>query len=139
EGFEVEDYVCTIEPGDLMADVAKWQKIWKNLREDTGNPVLNTVGFDVLDYIYNSKDELLKLMSILARSTADASSLTIALGRDSTENVNRYLADISNIHLKLEALSGSIVIYGVKPRTELYYMSLDVSGGYPRVKLDPIV
>ncbi|VUT27676.1 MAG: GvpD protein [Candidatus Syntrophoarchaeum sp. GoM_oil] len=138
-GFEAEEYIRTIEPGDLMADVTEWQKLWNKLKEDTGNPVLNTVGFDVFDYIYKSKDEILKLMSILARSTADASSLTIALGRDSTENINKYLADISNIHIKLEALSGSIVLYGVKPRTELYYLGIDVSAGYPRLTLEPIV
>ncbi|RLG32639.1 hypothetical protein DRN98_05010, partial [Methanosarcinales archaeon] len=139
DGFESEKYICTIEPGNLMDDVAKWRKLWNRLQEETGNPVLNTVGFDVFDYIYNNKDELLKLMSILARCTDDASSLTIAIGRDSTEEINRYLADISDMHLKLEALSGSIVIYGIKPRTELYYMSLDVSAGYPKVKLNPIV
>ncbi|HDM36466.1 MAG TPA: hypothetical protein ENG09_04350 [Candidatus Syntrophoarchaeum butanivorans] len=137
-GFE-EEYVCTIEPGDLMEDVSRWEEMWNRMRDETGNPVLSMVGFDVLDYIYSTKEELLKLMSIFARSTADASTLTIAVGRDSTEEINKYLADISNIHLRLEALSGSVVIYGVKPRTELYYLRLDVSGGYPRVKLEPIV
>ncbi|RJS71812.1 MAG: hypothetical protein CW694_04405 [Candidatus Syntrophoarchaeum sp. WYZ-LMO15] len=128
-----------MEPGDLMEDVSRWEEMWNRMRDETGNPVLSMVGFDVLDYIYSTKEELLKLMSIFARSTADASTLTIAVGRDSTEEINKYLADISNIHLRLEALSGSVVIYGVKPRTELYYLRLDVSGGYPRVKLEPIV
>jgi KaiC/GvpD/RAD55 family RecA-like ATPase len=52
-----------------------------------------------------------------------------------TEDMS-YVADT---HVKIIERSGAILIYGIKPRTCLYYMRNSYVDGYPQIKLIPIV
>ncbi len=65
------------------------------------------------------------------RSNINASSPLSTLTNDIS-----YVADT---HLKIFEQNGAIFIYGIKPRTQLYYMENDFSLGYPQIKLIPIV
>jgi hypothetical protein len=49
------------------------------------------------------------------------------------------LASTATVHLKLLREHGCLLLYGVKPRTGLYGVEMDVSKGYPQPKLTPIL
>jgi len=42
-------------------------------------------------------------------------------------------------HLRLLREHGCLLIYGIKPRTSLYAVEMDISKGYPLPRLTPIV
>lgn len=46
---------------------------------------------------------------------------------------------ISDIHLKIVEVDGSLCLYGLKPRTGIYNIEVDVAKEYPKTKLTPIV
>ena len=65
------------------------------------------------------------------RSNINASSPLSTLTND--------LSYVADTHLKIFEQNGAIFIYGIKPRTQLYYMENDFSLGFPQIKLIPIV
>jgi hypothetical protein len=49
------------------------------------------------------------------------------------------LGATADVHLKITRGHGTVLVYGVKPRTNLYILEMDVSEGYPMPKLTPII
>jgi hypothetical protein len=41
--------------------------------------------------------------------------------------------------MRLTEKFGTVLLYGVKPRTNLYVLEMDVSKGYPMPRLTPII
>jgi hypothetical protein len=59
-----------------------------------------------------------------------------------TQRVGSLTEDMSyaaETHLKIIERDGAIFIYGIKPRTGLYYLKNVYTKGYPQIKLIPIV
>jgi len=48
------------------------------------------------------------------------------------------LVNLSDLHIKMENVCNVPVIRGLKPKTQYYAMTLDVSEGYPRVEFEKV-
>ena len=141
---EKESFVSRVvnlqkEIEEVRKDTQKWYKVLLELREKTGEPVLQVIGFDVLKYLYHDKDALFEVISRGARDVAENSELALAIGKPGTSEINVHLSDTAKIHFKIENMHGSVLFYGVKPVTEIYNVEIDVSEGYPNIKLIPII
>ncbi|MEM2593904.1 MAG: hypothetical protein QXV96_03240, partial [Candidatus Bathyarchaeia archaeon] len=51
----------------------------------------------------------------------------------------KILSATADIHLKITREHGAVLVYGVKPRTNLHVLEMDASKGYPMPKLTPII
>jgi hypothetical protein len=49
------------------------------------------------------------------------------------------IASMADYHFKIEEKTGVFLFHSQKPRTGLYVIEIDVSQGYPELKLSPIV
>lgn len=129
--FPSEDFVV-----EMSGDPAKmWRQEVKNLREETGNPVLHVVGLLTLEHCYRG-EELERVVVDEVRSVLNNEELLLWLGC-AVSRSNEYLSNLSNVHLKLKNIDGSIALYGVKPRTKIYVLQFDKS--YPQFELIPLL
>jgi KaiC/GvpD/RAD55 family RecA-like ATPase len=74
--------------------------------------------------------------SVIANSFGK--DLMIYIAMPSLPELTKILADILNMHFKIEEKDGAMMFYGRKPKTLIYVIELDASRGC-RVKLTPIV
>lgn len=139
KSFPSEEFVADInaQPDKIEEDWAIWKGCVHELRENTGNPVLHVIGFDTLEYHYNMGD-LKRFIMDEIRDVSDNHELSLLIGRESTEQSNKHLAVLSDIHLRLDQINGSVILYGVKPETGVYDLQSDGSKGYPSINLTPI-
>ncbi|MFQ5710421.1 MAG: ATPase domain-containing protein [Candidatus Geothermarchaeales archaeon] len=109
----------------------------REVEKEIGFPAFVFVGLDTLEYVYGAKDGMKALTKITIETKRQRGfNLIMAFpGLGLTEEA----ASTADVHLKIVEIDGSIFLYGVKPWTGLYNLDRDVSRGFPRAKLTPIV
>jgi len=133
-----EPYIVMFRGESLQEDYAKYLEVERELRERTGKPILHVTGVDVIADIYDVKETVLAIKSYVTRmrETGDLSILLLKLGYPDLEKI---LAATADIHLKITREYGIVLVHGIKPRTSLHVLEMDVSKGYPMPRLTPII
>jgi len=135
-----EDFpnVIVVKGEDWREDLDKVLEASKQLTAETGQPNLSIVGVDTLITLYGEKhcEEILNLSATDARR---AGAPLIAIVKAGFRKLAVKLSPIADIYLRLTMKHGCPLLYGVKPRTCLYAVEMDVSKGYPQPKLTPIL
>jgi KaiC/GvpD/RAD55 family RecA-like ATPase len=149
-----------IFPNPLVDSNEPYVMIWKDPLTEKLDPVQN---FNL--YIENSMDLASKLgknilhvlnvdnltflvwgtgpmaFSAIGRSVVankHGKDLMLYVATPSSSETIRILADILNMHFKLEEKDGAIIFYGKKPKTNIYVIEPDATRGC-RVRLTPII
>jgi len=55
------------------------------------------------------------------------------------DRLAKILGAIADVHFKMTREHGALLLYGLKPRTEIYAVEMDVTKGYVMPKLTPII
>ena len=77
----------------------------------------------------------------IARSASairNQGDVVVSLTKPGTSNT-QLLSDNCDVHLKLEEVNGSLILYGKRPPTNPYGVTYDYSAGYPKVFLTEII
>ncbi|MEM1508137.1 MAG: hypothetical protein QXN40_08505 [Candidatus Bathyarchaeia archaeon] len=90
----------------------------------TGQPILRISGADMLIDAYGLRE---------------IGGLGIVLLKPGYPRLAKILSSIADIHLRITREHGAVLVYGVKPRTSLHVLEMDVSKGYAMPKLTPII
>jgi hypothetical protein len=98
--------------------------------------LLNIMGTDILQKRYGS-DTKSKIENLLyeLRIRAD---LTIAVIRQSQKDLLEYFNEVSDLHLKMLMINGTLFLQSLVPATTLYSIVLDKDFEY-NLKLEPVV
>jgi len=131
-------YVATFDAKDPWEDYSKYLDIEEELMQATGQPVMHVAGADTLASYY-SESTCGKILGRDAVWIREHGSLGILLLKPGYPKLAVRLASTATVHLKLLREHGCLLLYGVKPRTGLYGVEMDVSKGYPQPKLTPIL
>ncbi len=147
-------------PNPLVREDKPYIVIWKdplierldpiqnlNLYLEKSMGLANTLGKNVLHVL--NVDNLTFLVwgtGPMAFSAVGRSVVANKYGKDlmlyvatpSSDKMIRILADILNMHFKLEEKDGAIIFYGKKPKTPIYVVEHDATRGC-RVRLTPIM
>jgi len=136
--LRLEPYVVTFRGEEVQEDFEKYASIVRELRARTRKPLLHITGIDTLVDAYGERDSLWVIRTALAiaRTTGD---LTIALLKPGYPRVAEILGATADVHLRITREHGAVLVYGVKPRTNIYVLEMDVSEGYPMPKLTQII
>ena len=145
-GSQTEDFTVSFKPKHEYSDIEDfrhafinlWEKSADELVKKTGQSILNVVGFDTLEAIIGEK-WLPEVITQQKGQVSASSGLSINIGRQSNSYSNNLLADASTIHLKIEEMYGTYMLYGLKPRTGIYRLKADASKGYPDLILTHVV
>ncbi len=130
-------YIVTIDGASLEEDKKNWLEVQSELRELTKAPMYLHFGYDVLEYRYweQALVEFTSQNVSLVKGHGDLGIAVTKPGLTSTQE----LANMATMHIKIIEIDGSIAFYGVQPRTRIYNIHIDVSKGFPKLKLTPIV
>jgi len=133
-----EPYVIEFEGKNIDEDFEVYLKVATRLRKETNRPILNIVGIDRLLANYGTSD-VLKILNSSATIIREYGDLGVFLLKPGYPRVSEILNAIVDVHFKIVREHGALFIYGLKPRTRLNFLEMDVSKGYPLPKLTPVV
>ncbi|MEM2422163.1 MAG: ATPase domain-containing protein [Candidatus Bathyarchaeia archaeon] len=135
---EDKPYSIKFDLENLWEAYSKYVKLEEDLRRVTGQPVICVTSVNtLLSYFDEATCE--KILSQDAIRIHKNEALGILVIKPGYEKLTIKLSSIATIHLKLVREHGCLLLYGLKPRTNLYAVEMDVSKGYPLPKLTPIV
>ena len=135
ETFVAAENAIALDGGDVAEDL-KWKKIEFSL-QDSKHPYLSILSFDTLESMYGG-GELIEGLTAHLTSIRRDKDIFVGILVPTDESIGK-LTNVAHTHLKIENIDGSVVLYGEKPFTELFALSFDVSKGYPKTNLTPIV
>jgi circadian clock protein KaiC len=129
---------CVVGVGgdDILEDYLKWIKVEDEMMKKTGQPVIQIVSYNSLETVYGA-ERANQISGINMVRTKNLNNLTIGMGC-LTPDIARRIASVCDVYLRLARDHGTLLLYGVKPRTSLYVLDMDTSKGYPLPKLTPI-
>ena len=131
-------YMVAMRYENLEQDFNDWLYVYKALRQRTGRPVLQLIGIDTQEARYG-EEAYKTILSTSTELTRKEGNLTIRITRPGTESLTKRCANVSDLILRMEELNGAVLIYTEKPRSGLYYMDTDATGGNIRIALRPLL
>jgi hypothetical protein len=137
-GIKMEPYIVAFKGESLIEDYERYINVERELKERTGQPILHITGVDMLIDAYGVK-ETLSLIKTYVPRMRETEDLSIILLKPSHPKLAKILSATADVHLKITREHGSVLIYGVKPRTNLHILEMDTSKGHPMPKLTPII
>jgi circadian clock protein KaiC len=137
-GIKLEPYIVAFKGESLIEDYERYINVERELKERTGQPILHITGVDMLIDAYGVK-ETLSLIKTYVPRMRETEDLSIILLKPSHPKLAKILSATADVHLKITREHGSVLIYGVKPRTNLYVLEMDTSEGYIMPKITPII
>jgi circadian clock protein KaiC len=132
-----EPYIAKVKGENIKEDMLKLFKIKDEIREKTGQPILSIVGVD-MPLSYYGENATLKAINTGIAWCRENESLDILLLKPGYPKMAEILGATADIHLKITREHGTLILYGVKPRTGLHMVEMDTSKGYRLPKLTPI-
>lgn len=123
------------ETEDVNVETASFLSVVRNLQERVKKPILTFISLDTLERTFGVKGALNLLDNFLKISdeTNLISSILYIAGSESS--LLRSVANSVDIHLVFRDVDGALVLYGVRPVTCLYGVTVDEKG----VHLTPVV
>ena len=136
---KIRDNVTPLKAESIAEDLSKIKNFIQKLKP----PVLTIIGVDTLEFPYNlrSGDGLggaIKELNRHITNTKTRGNVDIARV-DPGLSMTQQLINMASTYLKLVTLDGTILLYGIKPETGLYNVDINISGGYPELRLTPYV
>lgn len=137
-GFKPEPPFVAFDGESISEDYAKYLEVERELMEKTGQPVLRITGADILVDVYGAK-EALSILRIDAIKIKETRGLGIVLLKPGYPRLAKILGSIADVRLRVTREHGAVLVYGIKPRTNLYVLEMDTYGGYAAPKLTPVI
>ena len=137
-GFKPEPHLVAFKGESISEDYAKYLDVERELMERTGQPVLRITGADMLINTYGVKETLSAIRIDFTR-VKEVGGLGIVLLKPGYPRLAKILSATADIHLRITREHGAVLVYGVKPKTNLHVLEMDTSKGYPMPKITPII
>ncbi len=122
--------------GSLEDDALLFGACWKELTSASSSIVLAS-DFDKIVQVYGEELFLPGLADIGA-SIRDSAALSIGLASRPTKLREDFLR-IADYHVKMQNINGSLIIYGIKPFTNIHGVSFSFEKGFPALRLTEVV
>ncbi|MGQ9460390.1 MAG: ATPase domain-containing protein [Candidatus Bathyarchaeaceae archaeon] len=126
----------TVENIDAIEQYNRYIQAAMELSSKLGKNLVHLLSGDNLVYITQKFNSAVVGRSVVANRLGK--DLMIYVSKPSIPEMTRVFADTLSIHFKIEERTGSMILYGKKPKTIIYNISEDPTRGC-RVKLTPIV
>ncbi|MEA1870205.1 MAG: hypothetical protein U9N09_08725, partial [Euryarchaeota archaeon] len=133
-----EDFVVAYDKERFSSNFNILDRELAKLRAERGGDVVKIVDYEILETMLDM--QALKRMILSDKKyTAANKILTIAICKHSiAPEIKKTLANISDIHLRLNKYNDTMILYGEKPTTGVYVIEPEVRRGYKDVKLTPV-
>ncbi|MDD1771178.1 MAG: DUF2075 domain-containing protein [Methanomassiliicoccales archaeon] len=127
-------FVAPIEGSDAGQDM-RYNNI-KFMLEEAEEPYLSIIGYDaaLARYGENALNELMVHVQAMKRN-----GHAVLIEATSSSSCLKQLAHHAQLHVRLDSLAGTVMLCGVKPHTQYYYLDYEAAVGGLVPGLVPIV
>ncbi|MGC8497804.1 MAG: gas vesicle protein GvpD P-loop domain-containing protein [Thermoplasmata archaeon] len=101
------------------------------------SPGLILLNHDVLEYIYGADLALKNIFENLS-NLKSSEKVTVSLTKPG-QKIKDEIANISDYQFKIVLVENMMYIYGIKPKTIYYVITVDSQKGFPNIRLVPVV
>jgi hypothetical protein len=105
---------------------------------ETNQPVFESMGYDSLVSVYGA-EAVRRTESLMSSRIREKGNLAIVVLKPGCEDASSMLSAIADVHLRITEEHGVMIVYGIKPRTNMYVVEMDASKGYALPRLTPLV
>jgi len=133
-GEDLNSPFISVNGRDAVKD---FDRVLTMVNREFGEPMFVFVGLDTMECFYGL-DQSVKALSFAASVTSKGNGLTIFASFPEVKLTN-MASIMSDAHIRVENINGTIVMYGIKPKTGLHHLEIETFKGYPLPKLTPIV
>ena len=135
---EEKPYLLFLKSEKPEDRVTEYLQIGDRLRKETGKPVIWWVALDHFVDIFGH-EYAEKALSELSVNVVRHRELAVLLAKPGLEQIMRTVSNIAATHIRVFDRYGSVLFYGVKPRTPFYTVTADAEKGSDSLKFIPIV
>ncbi len=96
-------------------------------------PPLVVVGYDRL-YNYLQPNEMTQVLYRIKDIVSIHGGILMFAGNLADNGIKRFCSSISDSYVKFTNMSGDVLMYGIKPWTRVYHLSLSSRKGYPTIE-----
>lgn len=132
-----QPWLIDIGEEDPERFIQTWRKIYLQQKDMTKAPTLITCNWDALEASF-TPEAVEKIATRQISSSKSMGDLNIGIIKPGLE-VAQKLRNMANVHIKVDSIAGSLILYGEKPRTEFFCVGLKERFKHPHLKLTPIV
>lgn len=122
--------------GKVTDDFTLFNNYWKELETVSDSRML-TMDFDKIVQIYGD-DLMLPNLTAMGARLRDSGAVTIALASQPNKVREAFLRT-ADYYLKIESINETMIIYGIKPFTNIHGIKFALDKGYPSLALTEIV
>jgi KaiC/GvpD/RAD55 family RecA-like ATPase len=136
---ETSDEVCyyKTDPRIISRTYHATQRAMREVKGDSNRPCFRYVGSETLEYIYGPDEPVKYSVMVTQQLQRSGDSMIRSVGH--ATKAKEIFSTLANTHLKLDVIDGAMVLYSVKPPSELYNLVYEYDEGFPRVRLVPVV
>ena len=130
----VEDPVAIKFSLNPTEDFEKWLDTYSAYKKE-GKTIWMLMALDTVENFYGQG--VMNFLATVAARAAVNKDIQSIVARPNLE-LTQKVANISQIHLVLTQRWGTLILYGVKPRTGFYALQFTFGHGYPEFELIPL-
>jgi len=131
-------YLATLKNEKPEDSVREYLRVGDKLRKQTGKPVMWWVALDHFVNIFGL-EHADKALSELSTNVIRQRELAVVLAKPGLERIVGTVSNVAATHLRILDKDGSVLMYGVKPRTSLHAVTIDAEKGLSSTSFIPIV
>ncbi len=117
--------------------IQSWKKLYRSMRKQTEKAILVTCNWDSIEAGFRP-EEVEKVATSQISLSKSSGDLNIGIVKPGL-GITQKLRNMADVHLRIENIMGALMLYGERPRTEIYNIGLDVGYKHPHLKLTPVV
>ncbi len=125
---ELEDFVVETNFYNLKRIIESMERC---ITEEDMNPLV-IIGYDRL-FNFLEEHQIMQLIDYMRNFVRKYGGLLIISGKMSNKAIKNFSAGLADIYLKFKNVNGDIIMYGIKPWTRVYHLSLSSDKGYPEI------
>jgi len=131
-------YLAILKNEKPEDNVREYLQVGDKLRRQAGKPVIWWVALDHFADIFGL-EYADKVLSELSTNVIRQGELAVVLAKPGLERIVGTVSNVAATHLRILDRDGSVLMYGVKPRTSLYAVTVDPERGLSSTTFTPIV
>jgi KaiC/GvpD/RAD55 family RecA-like ATPase len=137
ELYDVDPCFFALDASSAKESFERIMNEAQKIKGPKNRPCVFSLGSETLEYVY-SKEESFRFLQGMVQRVRHLGDVLYAVTRHGSPLMDE-LSNLSDIHIKLDQIDGTIVIQRLKPWSPLYAIIYDYSKGYPNIKLMPFV
>ena len=134
--FDSKSFIIPCEGKSLKDDILPIMLARRNFKVEN-KVVLSLIGLDTIEFRYGL-EEAHNVLSDFVSETKRNNHVDLLIAKQDQKIIGQ-IEHMAETHWKIQIINGSLLFYGIVPRTVIYYVSLDTSLGFLQTKLIPIL